>query len=71
MIKLDRLFIQQAANSRMARRLCQVIVELGHEMGLTLVAEGVESEAQAELAARLGCDLIQGFWLGHPRPLDG
>jgi len=70
-IKLDRLFIQQASNSRMARRLCQVIVEFGHEMGLTLVAEGVESEAQAELATRLGCDLMQGFWLGHPRPLDG
>jgi len=71
LIKLDRLFIQQAGRARVARRLCQVIVELGHEMGLSVVAEGVESEAQAELAAGLGCDLIQGFWLGHPRPLDG
>jgi EAL domain-containing protein (putative c-di-GMP-specific phosphodiesterase class I) len=41
-------------------------IELGHNMGLAVVAEGVEDEATfAELRA-LGCDMAQGYWLGRP-----
>ena len=42
------------------------IVELAHNLGLQVVAEGVETEAVAEHLRRLGCDRLQGFLLGRP-----
>ena len=44
------------------------LVALAHELGLEVVAEGVESRVAWETAARLGCDRAQGFFLGHPLP---
>ena len=41
---------------------------LGHKLGLEVVAEGVETEAQLEILKNQGCDYIQGFLLGKPMP---
>jgi EAL domain-containing protein (putative c-di-GMP-specific phosphodiesterase class I) len=43
-------------------------VELGKNLGLTILAEGVETKEQHEELARLGCDLFQGFLLSTPQP---
>ena len=44
------------------------IITLGHDLGLEVVAEGVETEATYDQLAALGCDLVQGFWLSRPLP---
>ncbi|TNM68394.1 EAL domain-containing protein [Deinococcus radiopugnans ATCC 19172] len=50
-----------------ARRAVQASVALAGALGLSVVAEGVETHAQWAAATALGCDLGQGFWLGHPQ----
>jgi EAL domain-containing protein (putative c-di-GMP-specific phosphodiesterase class I) len=46
-------------------------VELGHTLGLCVVAEGVETDAQLAQVRDLGCDGAQGFLFSHPMPEDG
>ena len=46
------------------------IIGVSHELGLTAVAEGIETEAQASLIRRLGCDQAQGFLYARPMPLS-
>ena len=48
----------------------QAIVQISHTLGLVPVAEGVESQAQADALAEFGCDLAQGFHLGRPLDAD-
>mgnify|MGYP000706395915 CR=1 FL=1 len=48
--------------------IARTIVALGHTLGLTVLAEGVETPAQQELLRQLGCDMVQGFLVS--RPLD-
>ena len=44
------------------------IITLGHDLGLEVVAEGVETKATFDQLARLGCDTAQGYWLSRPIP---
>jgi len=44
------------------------IITLGHDLGLEVVAEGVETRETYDQLARLGCDTAQGFWLSRPLP---
>ena len=44
------------------------IVALGHQLGLRVAAEGVETAAQADFLAMIGCDELQGFLMGRPEP---
>jgi len=46
--------------------LCESVVDLGHNLGFRLVAEGVESERTLTALAVLGCDIAQGYHLSHP-----
>jgi diguanylate cyclase (GGDEF)-like protein len=69
-IKIDRSFINDLPADRGARAVVASIVHLGHALGLTVVAEGVESEAQLEQVREMGCDLAQGFHLSQPLPAD-
>ena len=46
------------------------IVGLGHNLGLELVAEGVETESMASTLRQLGCDALQGWCYGHAEPAD-
>jgi diguanylate cyclase (GGDEF)-like protein/PAS domain S-box-containing protein len=66
MLKIDRSFVNDMTQSRSS--LAEAIVQIAHTLGLVPIAEGVESQAQADALAALGCDLAQGFHLG--RPLD-
>ncbi|MEM6708479.1 MAG: bifunctional diguanylate cyclase/phosphodiesterase [Pseudomonadota bacterium] len=66
MLKIDRSFLEHVAESERERTLLQLIVHLGHEFDMLVLAEGVENEAQLEVLRRVGCDLAQGFLLGKP-----
>ena len=46
--------------------LTTAIIAMAHSLGITVVAEGVEKEGQYDVLRERGCDLAQGYWLGHP-----
>jgi EAL domain-containing protein (putative c-di-GMP-specific phosphodiesterase class I) len=69
-LKLDRRFIRPLAQGRRSRNseLVRATIELGHALGLRVVAEGVEDAATLELLSELGCDIAQGYEIGRPVP---
>jgi diguanylate cyclase (GGDEF)-like protein len=69
-LKLDRTFIGGlSANGReQDLKLVRATIELGHALGLVVVAEGIETLATLELLALLGCDRAQGYFTGRPVP---
>jgi diguanylate cyclase (GGDEF)-like protein len=67
-VKIDKSFVDSLGLTADARSLIEAIVQLAHGMGMSVVAEGVETERQLEELLRMGCDEAQGFYLGHPHP---
>jgi diguanylate cyclase (GGDEF)-like protein/PAS domain S-box-containing protein len=66
-LKIDRSFVQNIDGPE-SYPIVKAIVELGKNLGLTILAEGVETREQHEELVRLGCDLFQGFLLSTPQP---
>ncbi len=66
-IKIDRGFVAALHGAAVNRAIVRAIIDLGHDLGLRVVAEGVETQAQAELLVALGCDVLQGHLVGHAR----
>jgi EAL domain-containing protein (putative c-di-GMP-specific phosphodiesterase class I) len=66
-LKIDREFIRRLADGG-GTTLVAGMISLAHELGLVVVAEGVESQEITEQLAGLGCDSIQGFYLARPLP---
>jgi predicted signal transduction protein with EAL and GGDEF domain len=69
-LKIDRSFIAEIEHGRERREIVQTIIALGHNLGMRVVAEGVENMAQMELLKELGCDLAQGFLFSRPMAAD-
>ncbi|MCC4246650.1 EAL domain-containing protein [Stappia indica] len=69
-LKIDRSFIRDLETDRDDRALVEAILAMASSLGITVVAEGVETEGQCTLLGRLGCTRIQGFYLGRPMPDD-
>ena len=67
-IKIDRAFVAELGRSRDGDAVCGAILELAHELGLGVIAEGVETVEQWQALRRLGCELAQGRLFGPPRP---
>ncbi len=65
-LKIDRSFIQALDETQSARGILRSIVKLGHGLGLTVTAEGIESTKQLTILRDLGCDLAQGYLLDRP-----
>ena len=65
-VKIDRSFIAPLDEKTASREIVRTIVLLAHAIGLRVVAEGVETEKQAQVLKTLGCDLAQGFFFGRP-----
>jgi len=65
-VKIDRSFVQDLPARRDACAIARAIVELGHSLGMSVVAEGVETEAQRNFLRELGCDELQGLLLSAP-----
>lgn len=65
-LKIDRSFIQALDETQSARGILRSIVKLGHGLGLTVTAEGIESTKQLTTLRDLGCDLAQGYLLDRP-----
>jgi predicted signal transduction protein with EAL and GGDEF domain len=69
-VKVDRAFVTQMDRSAEAAAIVRTTVELGRELGLRVVAEGVETAEQRERLGALGCTAAQGFHFAEPIPAD-
>jgi EAL domain-containing protein (putative c-di-GMP-specific phosphodiesterase class I)/GGDEF domain-containing protein len=69
-IKIDRHFVAKAPNSIPHHAVCQMAINLAHSLGCSVLAEGVETEQQAQLLIGMGCFEVQGFLYGMPMPAD-
>jgi diguanylate cyclase (GGDEF)-like protein/PAS domain S-box-containing protein len=69
-LKVDRSFVARMLRSPEALRLVRSIIELGHDLGLAVVAEGVEQADEVECLRDLGCDFGQGYFFSRPVPAD-
>ena len=69
-LKIDRSFVTNMERDLDDARIVQSTIGLAHNLGLTVVAEGVETDKAWGLLARLGCDEGQGYGIGRPMPSD-
>ncbi len=67
-LKIDKSFVLAMTRSTGDAAIVRSVVELGHNLGMTVVAEGVETLETLEAVTALGCDVAQGFWFSEPRP---
>ena len=67
-VKIDRTFVGGLGTRDRDRTIVRGIIELAHNLGLVVVAEGIETEAQYRELAALGCDHAQGYLFGAPQP---
>ncbi len=69
-LKIDRAFVQEAQSSTAGSTIAQMVVNLGHGLGLTVIAEGIETEEQRQYLIGLGCHEGQGWLFAKPMPAD-
>lgn len=67
-LKIDKIFVQNIEANPANRTLCGAIVMMAHGLGIKVIAEGVETAAQADVLAELGCDYGQGYFFSKPLP---
>ena len=67
-LKIDRAFISNLTASDEDYRLCKGIIAIGKELGLTIIAEGIETEQQRQLLIKAGCEYGQGYLFAKPMP---
>lgn len=69
-LKIDKSFVMNMEHEADDATIVRSTIDLGHNMGLRVVAEGIESQAAWELLARMGCDRGQGYFISKPMPAE-
>ncbi|WP_415885945.1 EAL domain-containing protein [Neptuniibacter sp. QD37_6] len=69
-LKIDKSFIDDIVEDKDARLLLQGIIDIAHKMGITIVAEGVETQEQKQILDDLGCEVFQGYYFYKPMPIN-
>jgi diguanylate cyclase (GGDEF)-like protein len=69
-LKIDRAFVTEITGSARGSSIAEMVIQLGRNLGLTVIAEGVEDERQAQILHALGCPLAQGFLFARPMKAD-
>ncbi|HUI96473.1 MAG TPA: EAL domain-containing response regulator [Xanthobacteraceae bacterium] len=69
-VKLDRNLVADCGEDVNNRSLCRAAIELAHQFGATVVAEGIEKPSELQALLEMGCDIGQGFVFAHALPLD-
>ncbi len=67
-LKIDRSFINNLSHSPADMALSEAIIVMAHKLGLKVIAEGVETQAQHDLLTTIGCDQVQGYLFSRPLP---
>jgi diguanylate cyclase (GGDEF)-like protein len=69
-LKIDRSFIHDLIENPTNAKLVAAMIGIGHNLGLTVIAEGVETEEQMQFLQQHGCDQAQGYFFAHPQAMD-
>jgi EAL domain-containing protein (putative c-di-GMP-specific phosphodiesterase class I) len=69
-LKIDRSFVQAATDDPQGAKLIKSIVKMGLDLGIVVLAEGVETAEQRAFLLDCGCQEFQGYYFGHPVPID-
>jgi diguanylate cyclase (GGDEF)-like protein len=69
-IKIDKSFVMNMANDKKDESIVKAAVDLAHNLGLRIVAEGVEDKKTLDILAEMGCDYAQGYYMAKPMPCD-
>ena len=69
-LKMDRSFVQNLPHSDNDGKIARHIVDMAHSLGLSVIAEGVETVEQFEFLKGIGCDEVQGYLLSRPVPAE-
>jgi diguanylate cyclase (GGDEF)-like protein len=69
-LKIDRSFVTKSEVDNKARAVAVTVMRLASELGMTVVAEGVENTMQLDVMLETGCHYVQGYALGHPLPAE-
>ena len=69
-LKIDRAFVTEITGSARGSSIAEMVIQLGRNLGLAVVAEGVEDERQAQILQALGCPIAQGFLFARPMTAD-
>ncbi len=67
-LKIDRSFVVEMLKEQGSLALIQSIISLGKNMGMSIIAEGVEEDSEVDALKQSGCDMIQGFFFSKPLP---
>jgi EAL domain-containing protein (putative c-di-GMP-specific phosphodiesterase class I) len=67
-LKIDRSFVADVFNDNADAAIVRTIIEMAHQLGFTVVAEGVETDRQAAFLRQFGCEQAQGFLFARPMP---
>ncbi|NIA56009.1 EAL domain-containing protein [Massilia sp. TW-1] len=65
-LKIDRTFVTEITDAARGSSIAEMVIELGRNLGLSIIAEGVEDERQAQILQTLGCPLAQGYLFARP-----
>ncbi len=69
-VKIDRSLVQGLDQAGPTASICKAVGQIGRDLGMSVLAEGVETLAEAQAARALGCELVQGYLFGRPIPVD-
>ena len=69
-LKIDQAFVSRLSDPDANTKVVEAIIALGKAMDLEVVAEGVETDLQYAIVRRLGCDLVQGYFIARPMPAE-
>ncbi|MEO1143801.1 MAG: EAL domain-containing protein, partial [Pseudomonadota bacterium] len=69
-LKIDRQFIKPIVQDEASKALLASLIGIGQSLGMSIVAEGIETEAHAHMVTDLGCDFLQGYQFGRPMSVD-
>ena len=69
-IKLDMRFLKASQNEHAGRVIIKAVIDAAQQLGVSVLAEGVETKEQAGFLKESGCDLVQGYYYGRPMPIE-
>ena len=69
-LKMDMKFVEKSDNEQRSADILQMVIAMADKLGMSVIAEGVETKERADFLQSIGCDLIQGYYYSEPLTVD-